>query len=111
VYTSEDKNAQKRLELVCEASLWVAVRSNDRQIRSDWGVTSGIRADPCDFSDAYESVEKDMVAYGSGTLVRTYDTWVLWEEHGMIRILLTGCMVRVCQYRTYERGQEGMFLA
>jgi hypothetical protein len=27
----------------------------------------------------------------------------------MVRMLLTGRMVRVCQYWTYERGQEGTF--
>jgi hypothetical protein len=29
----------------------------------------------------------------------------------MVHMLLTECMVRICQYRTYRRGQEGMFLA
>jgi hypothetical protein len=33
---------------------------------------------------AYESIEKDMVAYGSGTWVRMHDVWVLWEGHGMV---------------------------
>jgi hypothetical protein len=56
---------------------------------------------------AYGLVEKDTMAYGSGTWVRTHDAWVLWEEHGMIRMLLTGCMIRVCQYWTYECGQYG----
>jgi hypothetical protein len=69
------------------------------------GVTSGIRADPHGFTGVYESVEKDIVAYGSGTWVRTRDTWVLWEGHGMVRTLLTGRTVRVCQYWTYGRGQ------
>jgi hypothetical protein len=55
-------------------------RSNDRQTRSGWGVTNGIRADPHGF----------MGAYGSGTWVRTHDVWVLWEGHGMVRMLLTG---------------------
>jgi hypothetical protein len=30
------------------------------------------------------------VVYGSGTWVRMHDSWVLWEKHGMIRMLLTG---------------------
>jgi hypothetical protein len=38
----------------------------------------------------YESIEKDTVAYGSGTWVRMHDAWVLWERHGMVRMLLTG---------------------
>jgi hypothetical protein len=33
---------------------------------------------------AYESIEKDTVAYGSGTWVRMHDVWVLWEGHGMV---------------------------
>jgi hypothetical protein len=36
------------------------------------------------------------VTYGSVTWVRTHNAWVLWEGHDMIRMLLTGCMVRVC---------------
>jgi hypothetical protein len=60
---------------------------------------------------AYGSVKKDTVAYVLGTWVRTYDVWVLWEGHIMVRMLLTGRAVRVCQYWTYERGQEGTFLA
>jgi hypothetical protein len=40
-----------------------------------------------------------------------HDAWVIWEGHGMIRMLLTECTVHVCQYWTYGRGQEGMFLA
>jgi hypothetical protein len=60
---------------------------------------------------AYGSVEKDMVAYGSGTWVRTYDTWVLWDGHGMVHILLTGRTAPICQYWTYGRDQEGTFLA
>jgi hypothetical protein len=36
------------------------------------------------------SVEKDTVTYGSEMWVRTHDAWVLWEGHGMIRMLLTG---------------------
>jgi hypothetical protein len=43
--------------------------------------------------------------------VRTHDAWVLWEGHGMSRMLLTGRTIHVCQYWTYERGQGGMFLA
>jgi hypothetical protein len=85
--------------------------NNDRQARGGWGVTNGIRADPHGFTDAYESVEKDTVAYGSGMWVRTYDAWVLWEGHGMVHMLLTRYTVCVCQYWTYERGQEGTFLA
>jgi hypothetical protein len=45
----------------------VAARSNDRQVRSGYDVTDDIRADPHSFMDAYMSVEKDMVAYGSET--------------------------------------------
>jgi hypothetical protein len=88
-----------------------AVRSNDRHTRSGWGVTNGIKADRRGFTGTYGSVEKDTVAYGSGTWVRTHDVWVLWEGHSMVRILLTGRTVRVCQYWTYGRGQEGTFLA
>jgi hypothetical protein len=87
------------------------IRSNDRQIQGVWGVTNGIRADPRGFTNAYGSVEKDMVAYGSRTWVRTHDAWVLWEGHGMVRMLLTRCTVRVCQYWTYGRGQDETFLA
>jgi hypothetical protein len=54
-----------------------AVRSNDRQTQSGWGVTNGIRIDPHGFTGAYESVEKDTVAYGSGTWVRTHGACVL----------------------------------
>jgi hypothetical protein len=43
-----------------------AVRSNNRQDCNGWGVTNGIRVDPCGFTDAYGSVENDTVAYGSG---------------------------------------------
>jgi hypothetical protein len=88
-----------------------AGRSNDRQTRGGWGVTNGIRADPRGFMGAYGSVEKDTMAYGSGTWVRTHDAWVLWEGHGMIRMLLTGRTIRICQYWTYGRDQEGTFLA
>jgi hypothetical protein len=52
----------------------------------------------------YGSVEKDTMTYGSATWVRTHDAWVLWEEHGMVRMLLTGRTVRVCQYWMYGRG-------
>jgi hypothetical protein len=38
-------------------------------------------------------VEKDIVAYGSGTSIHTYDVCVLWDGHDMIRMLLTGCTV------------------
>jgi hypothetical protein len=44
-----------------------ADRSNDRQARGGWSVTNGIRADPHGFTGTYVSVEKDTVAYGSGT--------------------------------------------
>jgi hypothetical protein len=57
------------------------------------------------------SVEKDTIAYGSGTWVRMYDMWVLREEHSMVRMLLTGHMVHACQYWTYGHGQGGTFLA
>jgi hypothetical protein len=50
------------------------------------------------FTGAYGSGEKDTVAYGSGTWVCTHDVWVLWEGHGMIRMLLTGRTIRICQY-------------
>jgi hypothetical protein len=86
-------------------------QSNDRQARSGWGDTNGIRADHHSFTGAYGSVENDMVAYGSGTWVRTHNAWVLREGHGMVCMLLTGCTVRVCQYWTYKRGQEGTILA
>jgi hypothetical protein len=63
--------------------------------------------------DVYGSVEKDTIAYGYGlgTWVRTHDAWVFWEGHGMVRMLLTVCMVCVCQYWTYGRDQERTFLA
>jgi hypothetical protein len=48
-----------------------------------------------------------VVAYGSGIWVRTHNTWVFWQGHDMVHMLLTGHTVRVCQYWTYERGQEG----
>jgi hypothetical protein len=75
------------------------------------GVTNGIRADPRGFTDAYGSVEKDTVAYGSGTWVRTHDAWVLREGHGMVCMLLTGRTIRIYQYCTYRRSHGGMFLA
>jgi hypothetical protein len=43
----------------------------------------------------YGSVEKDMVAYGSGTWVHMHDAWVLWEGHNMIRMLLYGCTTHI----------------
>jgi hypothetical protein len=43
-----------------------ATRSNDRQAQSGWGVTNGIIPDPRGFTDAYGSVQKNTVAYGSG---------------------------------------------
>jgi hypothetical protein len=42
--------------------------------------------------------------YGLETWVRTHATCVLCEGHSMIRMLLTGCMVRICQYWTWPRG-------
>jgi hypothetical protein len=87
-----------------------AIRSNDHQAQSGWSVINDIRANPRDFTDAYISVEKDTVVYGLGTWVRTHDAWVLWEGHSMIRMLLTRRTICVCQYWTYECGQEGMFL-
>jgi hypothetical protein len=68
------------------------------------GVTNGIRANPHDLTGAYGSVEKDTVAYRSGTWVHTHDVWVLLEGHGMVCMLLTGCTIRVCQYWMYGRG-------
>jgi hypothetical protein len=38
----------------------------NRQTRGGWGVTNGIKADPCGFTGAYGSVKKNMVAYGLG---------------------------------------------
>jgi hypothetical protein len=87
-----------------------AVRSNNRQTQSVWGVINGIRVDPRGFMGAYRSVEKDTVAYESGTWVRTHNACVLREVHGMIRMLLTGHMICICQYWTYRCGQES-FLA
>jgi hypothetical protein len=81
-----------------------AARSNDRQTQSDWGVTNGIRAHPRSFTGAYESVEKDTVTYRSGTWVHTHDAWVLWEGHGMVRMLLIERTVCVYQYWTLLRG-------
>jgi hypothetical protein len=103
----------KILELVCGASLWsyVATRSNDCQIQSGWSVTNGIRVELHGFMGAYGSVEKDTVAYRSGMWVRTHDAWVLWEGHGMVRMLLTEHMVCVSHYYMYGHGQEGTFLA
>jgi hypothetical protein len=54
--------------------------SNDRQARSGWGVTNGIRADPHDFMGMYGPVEKDTIVNGSGTWVHTHDVWVLWRD-------------------------------
>jgi hypothetical protein len=90
--------------------LWTA-RSNDRQTRSGWGVINGIRAESRDFMNAYGSVEKDTVAYGSDTWVCTHDVLVLWEGHGMVYMLLTGRMVCICQYWMCGCDQEGTFLA
>jgi hypothetical protein len=87
-----------------------AVRSNDCQPRGVWGVINGIRADSHGFTGAYGSVEKDTVAYMSGTWVRTHDAWILWKEHDMICMLLTGRTVCVYQYWMCIHGQEGTFL-
>jgi hypothetical protein len=54
-----------------------AVRSNDRQAQSGWGVTNGIRTNPRGFTVMYVSVDKDTVAHGSGTWVHMYNTCVL----------------------------------
>jgi hypothetical protein len=56
---------------------------------------------------AYGSAENDTVAYGSGIWVRTHDAWVLREEHGMVRMLLTRHTVQVYQYWMYGRVQGG----
>jgi hypothetical protein len=86
-------------------------RSNDCQARSGSGVTNGIRADPHGFTDAYGLVKKDTIAYVSGTWVHTHDALVLWEVHGMVRMLLNRRMIPVCQYWMYGRYQEGTLLA
>jgi hypothetical protein len=44
----------------------------------------------------YESVEKDTLAYGSGTWVRMLDVWVLWKGHSMLHMLLIECTIHVC---------------
>jgi hypothetical protein len=46
----------------------------DRQTRSGRGVTNGMRADPCGFTNTYESVKKDTVVYGSGMWIHMHDT-------------------------------------
>jgi hypothetical protein len=76
-------------------------------------VINDIRADHRGFTGAYGSVEKDTMTYGSGTCVcvRTHDVWVICEGHDMVRMLLTGRTVCVCEYWTYGHGQEGTFLA
>jgi hypothetical protein len=56
------------------------------------------------------SVEKNTVMYKSGTWVRKHDACVLWKGHNIVRMLLTGHIIRICQYCTYRRDQEGMFL-
>jgi hypothetical protein len=38
---------------------------------------NGIRVDPGGFTGAYESVEKDTMAYGLETWVCPHDVWVL----------------------------------
>jgi hypothetical protein len=80
-------------------------------VASGWGVTNGIRADSRGFTGAYRSVDKDTIAYGLRTWVHTHDAWVLREGHGMVRMLLTGRTICVCQYWMYRRGQGGTFLA
>jgi hypothetical protein len=73
------------------------VGNNDHHIQSGWCVTNGIRADQRDFTYAYESVEKDTVANGSGIWVHTHDLWVLREGHSMVHIMLTGRTLCICQ--------------
>jgi hypothetical protein len=60
---------------------------------------------------AYGTVEDDTVAYGLVICVRMHDTWARCEGHDMICMLLTGCMVHICQYKMYEGGQERTSLA
>jgi hypothetical protein len=78
--------------LVCEDSLWSygAVKSNNHQGRSGWGVIDGIRVDHRGFKGTYGPIEKDTVAYKSGTWVHMHDAWILWEGHGMVCMVLTG---------------------
>jgi hypothetical protein len=68
------------------------------------GVLQMVSEHPRDLTGAYGSVEKDTVAYRSGTWVHTHVVWVLLEGHGMTRMLLTRCTIRVCQYWMYGRG-------
>jgi hypothetical protein len=51
----------------------------------------------------YGCLTYDMVAYGSGTWVRMHNAWVLWEEHGMVRMLLTRWTIHVFQARTNRK--------
>jgi hypothetical protein len=44
-----------------------------------------------------------MIAYRSGMWAYMHDMWVQWEGHGMLCMLLTRRMLRVCQYWMYER--------
>jgi hypothetical protein len=60
---------------------------------------------------AYGSVEKDPVAYGSGTWVRTHDAWVHWEGHDMISMLLIWMYGTRMPILNIQSGQEGTFLA
>jgi hypothetical protein len=61
---------------------------------------------------ALELVEKDTVAYELKMWVCMHDMWVQWRGQGISRMLLTGCMVRICQYLTYRCDQaEVTFLA
>jgi hypothetical protein len=73
-------------------------------VTTTWPGVAGVLQmvlEPHVFTGVYIPVEKDMVVYRSGTWVRTHDAWVLCEGHGMVHMLLTGYMVRVCQYWTY----------
>jgi hypothetical protein len=48
--------------------------------------------------------------YGSGMRVHTYDVWVLREEHGLVRRVLSGRTVRRClTYDTVAYG-SGMWV-
>jgi hypothetical protein len=52
------------------------------------------------------SVEKDTVAYGSGTWVRTHDVWVLWNgRYNTYAANWTyGTRMSVLDVRTWPRG-------
>jgi hypothetical protein len=59
---------------------------------------------------AYESVEKDTVAYGSRTWVHIYDAWVLWEGYNMVCMLLTGCTYAYASTRHMDVAKRGRSL-